>query len=318
MVLAMAFTASAQDTIAPGDTVEGTLEESTAEYTFSAAAGDVYLIELNSPDFDAEITVLNASGSEVGSDDDSGPENNSRLAFVASEDGDYTIQAAAWLGDATGAYTLSLTAISPTMLAYGDSVTDPSDGANPTYYLFEGASGDVINLWATNTDDADIELDLFFNNEEIDHDSDDGRGVQPYLRRLILPGDGLYLVSLYPWFDREITGDSTINLEQTDLLLASEEPGTAFLGDINDVEVWRFEAAGGSSYRLIVTAEDQDSFFTVSLRIGGFSEGSISASGTSRISYDFRSDTTDMIDIELDYSSFSGGKNFSVAVEPLG
>lgn len=76
-------------------------------------AGQTYVITLdgrgsNALD-DPLLRVLNASGSEIADDDDSGAGLNSRLTFTATYTGDIVLVADSYYSDATGAYRLAIT-----------------------------------------------------------------------------------------------------------------------------------------------------------------------------------------------------------------
>jgi hypothetical protein len=96
--------------------VSGTLNNAvqSAQYSFEAAAGDVVTIDLTSADFDPFVRLLDANGSVVAEDDDSGGSSQARIeGYVIPADGEYTIEVDAFRGfDGTqmvfGDYTVSL------------------------------------------------------------------------------------------------------------------------------------------------------------------------------------------------------------------
>jgi serine protease Do len=53
----------------------------------------VYVIDLDSKDFDAYLRLEDAAGKDLGEDDDSGPGTNARLFFIPPESGDYIVVA---------------------------------------------------------------------------------------------------------------------------------------------------------------------------------------------------------------------------------
>src|SRR5688572_15200701 len=74
----------AQETINPNEPIEGTLSENqlTAEYTFTGEAGSTVTITLSSRMFDAYLTLQDANGGEIGSNDDAGGSLDSHLELT--------------------------------------------------------------------------------------------------------------------------------------------------------------------------------------------------------------------------------------------
>jgi len=80
-------------------------------YTFQAQAGRRYSIAMTSEDFDAYLILGSGSGEqfeEVARNDDSGEGYDSRIVFTPDATGTYTIRAASYDGEGTGAYALRL------------------------------------------------------------------------------------------------------------------------------------------------------------------------------------------------------------------
>ena len=140
LALGIATTAYAQDPAPIGDPVSGELNESIDTYSFTAAAGELFIISLESEDFDPLVEVFNSVGNMVGRDDDSGEGNNALMAFLAQEDGNFTFTAGAWLGEATGAYTLTVTQTSPAAIDYDSTITLETNGGKPNLCRFRRES----------------------------------------------------------------------------------------------------------------------------------------------------------------------------------
>jgi len=112
--------------ISPGQTINGTLTTSDCFFTgttryvdvynFSGTAGQQIVISMNSSAFDTYLYLLNSSNQTIADDDDSGDLTNSRIPgsgfFTLPATGTYTIHATSFFSDATGAYSLNLTASS--------------------------------------------------------------------------------------------------------------------------------------------------------------------------------------------------------------
>jgi len=98
--------------IAYNETVHGTITESSPEqqWSFTGHAGDLVLIDLHADSIsslDTYLTLLDANGSTLMSDDDSGDSTNSRIGpYALPAEGSYTIVAGRYSG--SGAYTLEL------------------------------------------------------------------------------------------------------------------------------------------------------------------------------------------------------------------
>jgi serine protease Do len=102
-----------------GDTIEGTITTSSPSdpidddlaepHYFRGSAGDRVEIDMTSEDFDTYLVLVGPSGDEVAQDDDGGTDLNSSLITRLPQNGEYTIWAGSFSGDATGSYNLSLT-----------------------------------------------------------------------------------------------------------------------------------------------------------------------------------------------------------------
>jgi hypothetical protein len=83
-------------------------------WTFAAAAGDVITALLQSPDFDAWLSLHDGGGNALIEDDDSGGGINGTdaliLGYALPFDGEYTLMVRSYSDSATGRYELSLTA----------------------------------------------------------------------------------------------------------------------------------------------------------------------------------------------------------------
>lgn len=83
----------------------------TDRYTFTATAGQLVAIQLNSSAFDSYLYLRNSSGITVASNDDSGGGSNSRIpvnsgSFTIPAAGTYVIEVTSYVSGRTGAYTL--------------------------------------------------------------------------------------------------------------------------------------------------------------------------------------------------------------------
>jgi hypothetical protein len=108
---------SAQESIQPGDSVEGQLSSTSSSnaYTFSGTAGQGVVITLISSEFDAFLVLQDSTGNTVAEDDDSAGRLNARITATLAADDEYTVLATSLRAyrsngqfTASGAYTLSL------------------------------------------------------------------------------------------------------------------------------------------------------------------------------------------------------------------
>lgn len=95
--------------IAFGDTVTGTLNQTQDSWTFEGSAGDSVTISMTSTDFDTYLELYGPDGQVVTTNDDGGQGLNSLIEnFVLPANGTYTIVARSFANAGTGSYTLSL------------------------------------------------------------------------------------------------------------------------------------------------------------------------------------------------------------------
>ena len=78
-------------------------------HAFQLSKDKVYVIDLESTDFDAYLRIEDAGGKELAKDDDSGDKLNARIRFSPPKDANYQIIATTF-GGGTGAYTLKVRA----------------------------------------------------------------------------------------------------------------------------------------------------------------------------------------------------------------
>ncbi|MBZ0275192.1 MAG: PPC domain-containing protein, partial [Anaerolineae bacterium] len=181
-----------------GETLNGVSGGSSTLYTFTASAGDSITITLRSPDFDTFVRLLDADGQELASDDDSGGDLDSQIAFfTVPSDGTYTISVEAF-GDnvAAGTYTLSLSTAVTRLIEYTQVIDanltpDATDG-----YRFRGQAGDVVSISMTSAD-FDSYLTLFDDatNTTLTTNDDGGGNRNALIGPFVLPATGDYLIA---------------------------------------------------------------------------------------------------------------------------
>lgn len=105
---------SADDATINGEVVANDLPDKVRNHpckihTFKLTKDKLYVIDLESKDFDAYLRIEDAGGKELAKDDDGGTGLNSRIRFAPPKDGNYQVIATTF-GGGTGAYTLKVRA----------------------------------------------------------------------------------------------------------------------------------------------------------------------------------------------------------------
>lgn len=144
------------ETIEYTQTVEGEFADAVTsmDYRFSGQAGDIVEISLSSEDFDSRLTLLDAEGSELTSNDDSMGSRNSLIApYPLPETGSYIIRASSFGGGETGSYTLTVNKTELVAISDDESVeVDLEARTGMNYFSFEGETGDLITLAVAGAD----------------------------------------------------------------------------------------------------------------------------------------------------------------------
>lgn len=272
----------AQESINPGDTVIATYSGEPVDYALTLDAGVIVQIDMMSEDFDSYISVLDAAGVELASDDDGGDFPNSRLRFAAPESATYTLRATVspFVSEVTeGSYTLSVMSVSVVPLEMNSEAQFDPTGESQVYFSFEGSAGDVVNISAVSEDDTSLTL---FDpmNEEIANNDDGGLGANPYLRRIELPADGVYTVELAIVLSDVFENPAVLRLEATEQLILGSEPIALTLGGETDEEILVLPDPEPGVYRFTVDSEEVVEYLTVDIQteMGFFAESSVSFS----------------------------------------
>jgi len=212
-LLAVASVTFAQDEpaptpIAPGEQLSGTLADNTAFYSFQATANTAYVIDIASSDFEAAVTILDASGFPVTSS--FSDEVVATLVFLAPESAEYQIEAGPFVGTATGDYTVRLSegeTIAPDTEVTGDI---SFGGAAAT---FEGPAGALISAsFAVEGFDASYEIKDAEGN--ILTSGSSSFGGEPTVLEAVLPADGIYVMGVTYGFTDTYEGSYTISYSE--------------------------------------------------------------------------------------------------------
>ncbi|MCA9882061.1 MAG: hypothetical protein KC708_03800 [Anaerolineae bacterium] len=145
-----AFTASAQDSLKPGDTVEGEITNDTyaVSYEYVGIGGEVIIVDLFPvdilADYDNPAIIIQLNGEELLRYDGYG---DTTVVTQLPEDGTYSIIASRRDdadGDSVGEYTLTLR--NPTPIALGEPVNNTIDSETIHYYVYDGADEFMLSF----------------------------------------------------------------------------------------------------------------------------------------------------------------------------
>lgn len=237
-----------------GTTVIGTLGDSPAVYTFEGAAGQFITVTLESSRFDPYLRLMDDSGAELASDDDSAGSLNARISnFSLPADGTYTLEVSAASGFGSGEFTLTsaVAQIQPTaeptaeptfeptlvptpqstviaeppgVITFGETVASQLTGQGPNTHTFEGQVGDVVTI-TVESDDFDVYVRLLDDSgRELISDDDSAGNLNARISEFTLPADGTYAI-LVSGFEDAASGDYTVTLEgEGGTIVPTEEP----------------------------------------------------------------------------------------------
>jgi hypothetical protein len=266
------------------------------DYKFSARRGQRLQAVLRSEDFDAYLQVFapgqeGDDGSALAEDDDGlGEGTDSRLRFVAPEDGTYTLRARTLSGLEGGDFTLSLTqrpaaprAPRSTGIRVGgsvdgeiterDAVSEDDDGHYDAY-VFRAQAGQRVAI-SLNSDDFDpivrvgqIEGGSFI--ESASNDDGAGMGLNSYLV-FTAPRAGEYVIHAAP-LGADGTGAYTLKVDEappppaaTPIEIGGKAEGELSDSDgVNDsgakADAYSFTAVAGQRIEATANSDDFDAY----------------------------------------------------------
>jgi hypothetical protein len=253
-------------------------------FRLSVRRGQIYRIAL-AGDGDAGLSdpllsIVDADGNELASNDDSNGTLNSYLEYVPTENGDVFVVAQGY-GGATGAYKLrgDAAALPPdnagndessrTRLAVGSSNTGALDYPNDIDWFRTRLEGGQAYRFTATSPDGDGNFDPMLilhsgSGEEIISDDDGGPGLNSYLE-FTAPETGDYFVEVRG-FAEGVTGSYTLAALAGDIPAAADTDATlsadgdyrtAVLSPAGDKDWFRIDLAEGQAFRVNVdSAED--------------------------------------------------------------
>lgn len=320
ILLFASFAASAQNSIAVGETIEGEADDASIDYSLSLTAGTSVVIDLVTDDFSSALELRDGDGAVITYDDDSGDDfDDSRLLYVAEEDVKLVVSVQAAFGDPDGDYSLSVTETAIPVLNRDEPLDIEAAGLPPLFFfLLEGEAGEVVNLYTiTNSEDDNLSITVRDSQgEQIASNSDDGIGNNPYLRRLILPATDTYRIFLDSFSDDPMAGNFSITAETTENLPVTETPHTVALGDTFDEEVFTFDATSGATYQLTISTNDSDSSVFVEVFEAGstFSDTDFRVDAYDSITVTFTVGNAGLTRIDVNDSTFNAVVEYTVSL----
>lgn len=245
------------------ETVRGTITDSETEqhWVFTGHTGDLILIDMRADStgmLDDSLTLLDANGNTLTSDDDSGDSVNARIGpYALPADGDYTIVAAQYSG--TGGYALELKDLRtvPAMVTGKSLVGVVNAGHTTDYFLLTADSVAAGTIWKLdiNSDDPISEpyaslygSDGFITSTE---SSSDPASLDP-----IVPVAGENYVIAVSWNPNGTGGPYEIKLAPSNLQILQD--GVAQDGTLdydNYSRVHYFQGEKGASIRVTVSVD---------------------------------------------------------------
>ncbi len=312
--------------ISVGDSITGTANNNTPEYSISLTEGQSVQIDIVSDDFDTYLEVLNSGGSIIDENDDGGDGLNSRLFFTAPATATYTLRVRAFGGDATGNFTLTVAEsnvvaeVSGGTLSFNEPVTVDPDSAQNVVYNFEASQGDVVNISAISAGDSDLEATLILTGPtgaEVANSDDAGSFFNPQLRRVELPSTGAYTLTVQGPSEAPLVDSFVLTLESTELLVATDGPVTLTLNEDTQYDVVTLNVENGTSYVVTISSSvELDSTLYGDMREPGesFADTRISISGATEMAFVYTAGVSGRANFELEYFAF-GSDSIELTIE---
>lgn len=312
LVLVTATQVLAQEEIEVGDTIEGSVADEVYEYELELEEDDTVEISIEA-DWDTYLELYDEDGVQVAFDDDGGEGRQSRIVFVAEDDGTYTILVRAFGNDIPeGDYELSVEAIEvmPVVdggeLEYDDDEDIDVDDALAAEVTFAGEAGDVINIitFAETYQDTTLILLDPQGNELAESDNFYGDGI---LLRIELADSGDYTIRIEESNGGILVDEIEIEVQLTEIITLDNGEIEVEIGDNGDTTFVNFTAEDDAVYELTMLFDDEpDSNITVYIlepeqSLSEYTDLTFSTLGGFGTSYMFESDEDGEFVIRIEY-----------------
>jgi len=217
------FTAVAGGEMFDGITV-GSFKGQEVAYSIDLEADQPVLILLSSASFDTYLTLFDPAGFEAASDDDSGGNLNSRLAYVPIETGEFTIVVSSFDGMEAGQFSLSVFDVeAPEVDDIGfnligpinvfDVVTGYSSMGVIDIYTMEMTAGQTVVI-SLDSNDFDPLIEVMSPGGAVVADDDDSGGDLNALLTFTASVAGEYVIGVTSYALEDGEGAYTLSVSQ--------------------------------------------------------------------------------------------------------
>lgn len=254
--------------ISIGDTVTGELTEDTPRLSYTLEAEDdaVVNVSLSSSIFDTYLSITDASGSTLASNDDASGTNSMITGFSVEAGEVYTIIAESYSSHnrnraEAGEFTLTVTEQNISRIEYTQAVNGTLSTSEPTLdYVFTGQEGDVIIIRQNSSDFDSYVYLLNSSGSEIAYNDDGGGNSNSLIGPFTLPTTGAYTVRASS-YSGSGTGSFTLTVEKIDLapIELGEDVEISFTPQ-DTVKYFTFEATTGDT--VTISADSNRQFDT--------------------------------------------------------
>lgn len=280
----------------PGDVMQGSYLTDT--WTFQGRAGQLARIDVSSSQFDTYITLLDDTGTILGSDDDGGEGTNSALTQVLPRNGVYTLRVRPYSqAQEGGAYRVSLVlAEAPAAagrsarlrpgeraagrLEAGDNRRD--EGGYSDAWEFEGRAGQHVLVEMTSRD-FDAYLELYDpRGNLIASDDDGGEGTGSFIS-IALPNSGRYRLQARSFGASDMVGFYELMLELAEpaapagrvmeiregrTYVGRLEPGDSLAGDGSLADVYIYRPSRDGRITIDMRSSEFDTYLILTDALG--------------------------------------------------
>jgi hypothetical protein len=227
-------------------------------FTISGQIGDRRVVFVESPDVHPHIRLFVRETSEAQAHDITMRLTHQRGRVYVPP---FTLEAGrayslgVLYGTADTEFTVTLDAVDPLPLAYGDEAESALDGSQRgNYYTFQGEYGDFVDVRVLSDEGDDLDAVLVVYSPDgrvVGFDDDGGPGLDPEIRGLLLNMSGEYTISVQGSRPAE-TGAYTLRLDRNETYTLTEDaPRTVYL-DKAPAETLVFSGQAGEDVRIAV------------------------------------------------------------------
>ncbi|HVU12834.1 MAG TPA: PPC domain-containing protein [Phototrophicaceae bacterium] len=288
-----------------------TTDAYSKDYTFSGQEGDTIVATESSTDsnFDSYLYLLDSTGSQLTSNDDSGSSLDAAIGpYVLPSTGTYTLRASTIDENTTGAFTLTLSKIDVASLQY-DQATQVSFTPNDTakYFTFDATAGDIVTITADDNEGGTFDTSLTLNdptNYQVTTDDNGGPGLDPEIFQQLITTSGTYTVVL----QAVAPGSADVTLTVKRGTPPSLEEGTQTLAftEAQTERALTFTAKAGQEVHLtlhLISGSNGEPSVTVTQ--DGNTLASASASYVSDLTFSFTPTSDGQVLVQVDEGSYS-------------